>query len=156
MCFCSFSRQICNKYLVLHKKKGHSPEFSFKKVTLFRSNLIVGFFPNNLSSFIILRDYMKNCCQFVVKFALRKALDRINTGFIYPNFSSSGDLPKKRLFYSLYAIQRPYGIPYFSDYYMLFLCDPIIITKVAHWQQLLPKSCTQIIRTLSLEYIFRQ
>ena len=53
--------------------------------------------------------------------------------FIYPNFSLSGDLPKKRLFYSLYAIQRPYGIPYFSDYYMLFLCDPIIITKVAHW-----------------------
>lgn len=49
-----------------------------------------GFFLGNLSSFIILRDYMKNCCQFVVKFALRKALDRINTGFIYPNFSSSG------------------------------------------------------------------
>ena len=74
-------------WLVATRKKGHSPEFSFKKVTLFRSNLIVGFFPNNLSSFIILRDYMKNCCQFVVKFALRKALDRINTEFIYPNFS---------------------------------------------------------------------
>lgn len=58
---------------------------------------------------------------------------RINTGFICLMISSSGDLPKKRLFYSLCAIQRPYGIPYFSDYYMLFLCDPIIITKVAHW-----------------------
>ena len=33
---------------------------------------------------------MKNCCQFVVKFAPRKVLDRINTGFIYPNFSQPG------------------------------------------------------------------
>ena len=34
---------------ILHAKKDHSPEFSFKKVTLFSSNLIVEIFPNNLA-----------------------------------------------------------------------------------------------------------
>ena len=81
---------ICNKYLALQRKKGHSPEISFKKVTLLGLISIAEFYLNNLSSLIITCDSIRICCQFVVKIILKSPQTRINTGFICPNFSLSG------------------------------------------------------------------
>ena len=80
---------MCNKYSAT-QKRATLLKLSFKKVTLLGLIYIAGFFPNNLSSVIILRNWRSNCCQFVVKSVLSSPQTRINTGFIYPSSSSSG------------------------------------------------------------------
>lgn len=83
---CSFP---CNKYPAT-QKKGHSPEISFKKVTLLGLISIAEFYLNNLSSLIITCDSIRICCQFVVKIISKSPQTRINTGFIYQASSLSG------------------------------------------------------------------